>query len=872
MAETGIPHSDEAFHHPVYFRPLIPLLIAFISGIACAIQLPDLALPSLAGLLSCLAILCVAAVRRKNMRFTPLVLFFCLGAFALTPWITSSFSRDHIRHVVDDGQFWRISGTIAQEPAIQEIRTVCILDHLSLSRSDSDKSPRAAAGKLRVLVYGNPTSLKSGDRIAFASKIKAFTNFNNFGGFDYVRFMAFQNVWGNAYTSSQKMTILPLTAGGINTRLTALRKKISAQINRAVSGDSGAVLHALILGDCRGITPPLRNAFSRTGISHLLAISGLHVGIVASFSFFLFKWLLSRFNPLLHRAWTRKGAAVLSLFPVVAYGILAGMSPSTQRAVIMVCVFLLTFLVEREQDIINTICIAALIILMVHPPSLFSVAFQLSFMSVLSIIFGVSRLSWLQEKPVGKARYLIKTIITFMMVSGLAIVGTSPLTLFYFNQISVAGILSNLIFVPLIGFIVVPVGLFSVLVFMPVLLPAAHGGLFVCGLILTTCIKWIYAIGALPFAAFRTISPSVLEMTCFYGLCACILSLGFPVLKKNTPTPLLRKDSTANAPAGSKSDSGASFFSSMMDRLTPRKWAAFLLAIFIVILAADIFYWVQKRWWGNDVTITVMDVGQGNAALVELPRGRCAMIDGGGYPDNAVFDLGEKVAANFLWRRKIRTIDTVFLTHYDADHLNGMIFILKHFHVRTVFATHDPETCLKNKEFIDVLRKKQIVYPAYSQFPKQLEINGAKFTILYPPENFADRAPAESWRNSNNNSMVIQLTYGNHSMLFPGDIMEKAEKELSERHQDLQSTIMMAPHHGSGSSSTPALMDQVQPEIIIISSGRQNRFGFPSHEALARYAERHLHVLRTDTHGAVSITNDGIQLMIKTSSGEKIIF
>ena len=164
------------------------------------------------------------------------------------------------------------------------------------------------------------------------------------------------------------------------------------------------MLKALVMGDASGIPPDVRQAFTRTGTSHILAISGLHISLVATAAFAIFRWGLCRVPWLLRRAWTRKGAALLTLVPVAGYALVAGFSPSTQRALIMVAVFLTAFLVERETDLKNSLALAALAILVVHPPSLFSVSFQLSFAAVFAIVYGMECLNALFPAPPAAGR------------------------------------------------------------------------------------------------------------------------------------------------------------------------------------------------------------------------------------------------------------------------------------------------------------------------------------------------------------------------------------------------------------------------------------------------------------------------------------
>jgi competence protein ComEC len=889
MSELLIANDTDSFSFSdrIYYRPLIPLLLAFVAGIAVADQLPErLIWLAVAGILISGSIIIYAVNRHKNAKFFPLILFFCLGYYSLTPWLPAFFPQDHANVYVNDPFKWEISGIIDAPPLPQDYRTVCIIDRIQLSRPSKKETTVSVKGKIRAIIYGDSRTLSIGDRLTFESKIRPFTNFKNPGGFDYIRYMAFKRIWGNAYTSYKKVAIQP-SANNVKKYLFTLRQKISTLINQSSDGDANAILHALIIGNRQHISKPLGSAFNRAGISHLLAISGLHIGIVASFTFFLSTWMLSQFKPMLRHAWTRKGAALLSLIPILFYGIIAGMTPSTQRAVIMVSVFLLTFLLEREHDLINTISVAALIILIIYPPSLFSISFQLSFAAVLAIIYGTSKILPVRKKPVTITAYFLKTIVTFCIVSGLAIIGTAPLTMFYFNQISLMGILSNLIFIPLIGFTIVPLALFSVFVLLPINSSAGFWGLKICDFILTFSIKWIYRIADLPFAAVKTITPSFIEISCIYALLGSVLYLFFSYTKKilnnETQSKIRTKKKLSqdahNKPGLSRPLRAINALNGMMpcrlikdpgEKLSGRQWASILTGITLFILSADIYYWVDKRWGKEDLTVSIIDVGQGNAALIEMPGGKCALIDGGGYSNNEIFDIGAKVIAPFLWQKKIKTIETVILTHYDSDHLNGLIFVLKHFNVKQVFANHEPATCFKNKGFNQIIADKQIPYPPYNDFPKKLNINGVIIKILYPMVHFADLVANDAWRDSNNNSMVIQVNFKNQSILFPGDIMKKAEEEIIALNDNLRSTIMLAPHHGSSSSSTPGFLKYVNPEYIVISSGRQNRFGFPEQDVLSRYKRNQIKTYRTDEDGCVSISIDGDQLNLAPMIGEKI--
>jgi len=460
---------------------------------------------------------------------------------------------------------------------------------------------------------------------------------------------------------------------------------------------------------------------------------------------------LSLIKPLLWRAWTRKGAAILSLFPVCIYGLISGMSPSTQRAVIMVIAFLMTFLVEREIDAINTLSLAALIILTIYPPSLFSISFQLSFLAVLSIFYGLSRIRPLQSASGAKHKTDVgwqwrRKLVAFFLVSFFAICGTLPLVMFYFNQISLIGLFANCIVVPLVGFGIIPCGLFATFIY-PFSIPIAFGCVRICMLVLDYVLILVNYMACLPFAAIKTFTPSILEILCYYVL-------GWVVLEQ------LTAKSTQSVSVGNFNLATSNgFFSKNYLFNTGRfglsrifastaaiqRWLARMLAgkrraiaalAVILVLTADSGYWLFQRYWNAELRVTFIDVGQGSATLLELPGGHAVLIDGGGFSDNNAFDMGARVLAPFLRRKKIRTIDTVVLSHPNSDHLNGLIYVARYFNVKTVWTNGETKDTLGYKDFKNVIDHNHLDFIDFEHMPRKQLINGVEFSFLYPPADF----------------------------------------------------------------------------------------------------------------------------------------
>ena len=240
------------------------------------------------------------------------------------------------------------------------------------------------------------------------------------------------------------------------------------------------------------------------------------------------------------------------------------------------------------------------------------------------------------------------------------------------------------------------------------------------------------------------------------------------------------------------------------------------------------------------------------------------LIDGGGFADNAAFDVGAAIVAPLLWKKKIRTVDTLILSHPNSDHLNGLIYIARYFHVKNVWTNSEAHDTLGYQTFMDVIANRKIVLPSFADMPRSLWVNGVKLDFLYPPQGYLKRKEKEGWRNTNNNSLVVKVSMGSRSFLFPGDIMAAAEEELvGMAGRKLDSTVLIAPHHGSRSSSSTAFLGQVNPEVIVISCGRRSRFKLPHPTILKKYQHYGYAIFRTDLNGAVSLSTDGQQLEIK---------
>jgi competence protein ComEC len=846
-----------------YARPVIPLTLSLIAGIAVGSEWPGekgFALAVIGGSGAAIA-RCLA--RRRPAAFFPLILFVALGYLSMQPYAIPRFPPDHVSRFLDTGP-WEITGVVDGRPTEYESRTrFAMMAECLASGSESHR----VSGLLRVTVTGPGAGVGHGDRIAFRSRIRPIRSFNNPGGFDLARHMHLQGVWGSAFTDVGQLVRLAPPDGGPARFVDAARMAVARRVDAAVPFPEAAVLKALVIGDQAEIPPDVQQAFRRTGTTHILAISGMNFGIVASAAFVVFRWLLGFIHPILLTGWARKGAALLTLVPVGLYAFLAGMSPSTQRALIMVTVFLLTFLIEREHDLMNTLAVAALSILVVNPPSLTSVSFQLSFAAVFVILYGFAQIPRREEaaQPVapGAAARLKRSVELFFLVSVFATAGTLPLILYYFNTLSFISLLANCVAVPLMGYVAVLAGLIGAF-----LVPFSDSAAILCfklgGVVLSASIAAVKQMSDLPFAAAKTVSPSILEMVLFYASAWSVIRLvqfwrgqagppapgGTVGLPSRPPRP--QQIRQAFRKGGALAASGA-------------RAAAALLVLCLAAGCADAGYWLYQRFWHRDLRMTLLDVGQGSAALLELPGGRTVLVDGGGFADNSAFDVGAAVVAPFLWRNKIATVDTLILTHPDSDHLNGLVFIAENFNVGALWENGEPWSTPGYQALMRAVSEHGIPRPRFAELARESTVNGVRLEVLYPPADFLARRETERFRrDENNNSLVTRFSFGEVSILLPGDIMRPAEKELVAMAGDrLKSRVLVAPHHGSRTSSSEEFVSAVAPQAVLISCADRPGSGIPHAQTLERYAARGAQIYRTDRNGAIRLTTDGARLVIE---------
>ncbi len=643
-------------------RPLIYPLLALITGIVIGYYYPIADYFLFAAILLILVFL-LTTIRNgwlKASFFLILNFVIILGIFGIQIQQYSADNDNSIRHFIDKGKL-RIEGIIIEPPTLRPDKTVLVVQCIRIVERNSY---RPVTGNIRLTISSD-FNFQYGDFIRFQTSLKKISNFKNPGCFDYERYMNLQGIYATGYVYNNPDIILlrKNTASGIRLKLETFRLYLKEIISSSASTPSREIIEAMTIGNQNAIPADVRNNFNKTGTSHILSISGLHISMVAAITFFFMLLILKRSEYLMLRLNIIKAASAVALLMVLIYALIAGMGVTVVRSALMAIVFLCALFLGRQKDIYNTLAIAALIILVITPAALFDISFQLSFTAVLALIYIVPRFSnfsfpSLESLPLWLQKTLRHTYLS-ILVCVAATLGTLPLIVFYFNRVSAITIVANLILVPLLGTIALA---FSMAFILSAFFSAGLAGFFIkiASFFVQISVYAIDYLASVSWSSFSFTSPNFLEILIFYLLIFVLLRLIDLRLVKG----VIEKDFPARHP--------------LLLKLS-------LIAIIIFFLA-DAAYLLTRDKVSGDLRLTAIDVGQGLSILVRFPEGKTMLIDGGGFADSS-FDMGKLVVAPFLYSERISKIDIVVLSHPHPDHLHGLLYITDNFDVQEVWST-----------------------------------------------------------------------------------------------------------------------------------------------------------------------------------------
>lgn len=594
----------------------------------------------------------------------------------------------------------------------------------------------------------------------------------------------------------------------LNSEIQELRYGLKRYISENFERDSAAFIAALTIGQMASIDEDLRNAFNVTGLAHILSISGTHFGLFSVLLFGIFRFLISALPyRILQRATIfltpSQAAAILCLPFMLAYLCLSGSSIPAVRSFIMIGLFLAGLLIGRKGLWLNSLLLAAFVLTLWEPGVIFNLSFQLSFLAVLFIGFSIKteRGEKTEESELAgktefhtRMRKVFRYLGNALLLTLSASIGTAPLVAYHFHYFSIISPASNLLITPLIGFTLMPLSILSSFLFLItghyVFTPAVSA-------VSDIIIALVRLFSDVPFSDIKVPAFPIIVVLLFYA--------GFLF-----------------------------YFLSGKKRYT--------LVIPFIPLIIYLFLSILER---KELTITYLDVGQGDSSVIELPDRKTIVIDTG--------RSGRETASYLKYKGK-ETVDAIIPSHVHPDHTGGLDYIVKKFRVKEFWDNGRiifPENVVSSvKDKCRTLKRGDVI-----------EGKGYSMNVFHPYPEFYTMYGNE-YVGANNDSLVIKIKGRNYTFLFPGDVEEEAEEDLFSLGEWLKSDAIKVPHHGGKTSAYKPFFEAVSPEVAVISSGRDNSFGHPHKETLDTL--QGVRIFRTDIDGAIKIRESINGLEIKT--------
>lgn len=619
-------------------------------------------------------------------------------------------------------------------------------------------------GKIRLLWYKDAPSIRAGEWWQLIAKLKIPHSFKNPGNFDYETHLFRNNIVAIGYIRATRTNLrLAFADVSILSLREFLRQYLINELPRNVG--TGIVM-ALTLGDASNIKSRQWSIFNRTGINHLINISGLHLTLIGGLAFFIMKFLWQQSAYLCLRIPASQAAASGGLLIAGCYSLLAGLPVPTLRSLIVFVFIQGAFILRRITYLIDSVVIAFILVIFLDPLSVLSSSFWLSFGSVIALIYGMSN------------RLQMNSVFwIWVRAQWIVFVFLFPLAAFLFNQVSLISIIVNVIAIPI----------FTAL--LPLLLIAIALAFIINWFWLAQYLAWLINQGFIYleyFATFNWINWTFSQMPWWIWL------LAFPAVMLLT------------APRG-----------------LPGRW------IGIILILPLILWKPSSPTWGA-LRLIVLDVGQGQSLLIQTLNHVLLYDTGSKFPSGSNF--GENTVVPALHAYGIDYIDTLIVSHADNDHAGGLSGILNHMQVGKILSGEPKKIAVPNSYQCEI--------------GQNWSWDGVQFSILYPRQPWSAVA--------NNRSCVLQIRGIGGSVLITGDLEQRAEKFLVSMFKNqLHSDILIAGHHGSQTSTSQTLLNQVQPKLVLISAGYRNQFGFPKLQVIERIMNIGAKIADTASGGSI---------------------
>lgn len=711
--------------------------------------------------------------------------------------------------------------------------------------------------------------VKIGNIIEVKGKLKHFEVARNEGNFDSEKYYMSLGIF--AKVEASRIAVVNDNYSPVRERLYELRRDIQNRLEKicgdtykgiwSLCNEKAATFSAILLGEKSELSQDIKNLYSISGISHILAISGLHISCIGMFVYSL---LRKRFRFVL--------SASVAMVIVIGFGIMSGLGIATMRAMAMFGLRLLGEVLGRTYDSLTAISTAGIVVLMQNPFAIFNSGFQMSFGAIIAIIIVwpmvcnilqfspraiiemidenniTKRQRW--KKWFSNVRHRLLNSLLFCITINIVL---NPIIAYNYFQLPTYSFLLNIVVVPLMSVVIVS-GMAGIAgSYLSVFL----GRLFIlpgCA-VLELYTKLCVLVNKLPFANVIVGKPKVGIIVIYYLVLAVFLYVANRI--RNVK---LKEEKRREKEIGT---SGRVIERVSVIKARKRKRnRKFIIATIIVFSLLNLMIYTHffilhySLFITEKLQVTFLDVGQGDGIFIRTNNGVSIMVDGG---STSVEGVGQYRIIPFLKAHCVRKIDYAIVTHADVDHISGLMEMIEESDNNGIRIKNlvMPDIRLKDENYITLIEsaKQHDVNVLYIRSENRFKLGDVEINCLYP-------SPDTTAEDRNDYSTVLSVRYGDFSMLLTGDISTEPEGEIKSMLES-HYTVLKVAHHGSKYSTSSEFLQWIKPDYSVISVGENNLYGHPNDETLERLNENGSKVVRTDESGGIIVSTDGKSMEIE---------
>ena len=583
------------------------------------------------------------------------------------------------------------------------------------------------------------------------------------------------------------------------------------------------MLLGILVGYKDEIPEEIQENFKESNISHILAVSGLHVS-----------YIIIAVSKSLEKIQGKRRSKITTIFFIILYMFITNFSPSVVRASLMVITSILAKLTYNKNDIWTSMSISLLIILVYNPYLIISTGVLLSYAGTIGIIIFQKSISMFLAKikfknEIYKYNSKIMGIIDYiqdtLVVSFSVQIPIWPIIAKMYNTISLSFFITNFLVSPIIGPIIICGILFIISNY---LFPRFIT--LIIKFIIENLLQILITISNLgkhlPFNKIYLLTPKIWQILIYY-IFIYIVNILYKISTKRKLTVFQKRIIN---------------WKNLAKHLLRKNLQKVVIIILCVTLTLTII-----KISPNNFKVYFIDVGQGDSTLIITPQGKTILIDGGGSEN---YDVGKNILLPYLLDRKVTNLDYVIISHFDTDHVGGILTVLEELNVKKVITGKQYESSENYEKFLRIVKSKNILVKQVQKGDMINVENDVKIKVLFPEEKMIEE------NSINNNSLVFKLMYKEFSILFTGDIERISEERLVKLYSNtniLKSTILKVAHHGSKTSSIQEFLELVHPKIALIGVGKNNLYGHPNQEVIERLEVFCAKIYRTDNEGEITI-------------------